>query len=92
MEIPSFELAPIATLFDNLPFDSINESTYPKTFEELSHPFGFVLYSTTISFPPKDPEVLSIPILHDRAQIFIDQASFVTTSKLTFDFNDLRWI
>ncbi|OWA53392.1 Beta-galactosidase [Hypsibius exemplaris] len=48
-------------------------STLPMTFEILKHGHGFVLYRSYISQTFRDPTVLSIPGLHDRAIVLIDQ-------------------
>ena len=48
-------------------------STYPLSFEMLEQAYGFVLYRTIIKHSTKDPSVLSIIGLHDRAYIFVDK-------------------
>ncbi|GIY73344.1 beta-galactosidase [Caerostris extrusa] len=45
-------------------------STYPLSFEDLSHPFGFVLYKATVTFQPTDPVVLTVKDIADRAYVF----------------------
>ncbi|KAI2810334.1 Beta-galactosidase-1-like protein [Blomia tropicalis] len=80
MILPPIEMAPKATLFDLLPNAIIDEQ--PKTFEQLDHNQGFMLYSTKLNFEPSQPALLSIPNLHDRAQIFVDR-KYVGTLSLT---------
>lgn len=48
-------------------------STYPLPFEFLKQPYGFVLYRTVINRSTKDPSVLAINGLHDRAYVFVDK-------------------
>lgn len=47
-------------------------SQKPLTFEELDQYSGFVLYETNLSKFSLDPSVLKIPVLHDRAHIFMN--------------------
>jgi beta-galactosidase len=64
------------TLFDNLKQLTPNGpvlSPFPLSFELLKHGYGFVLYRTVIQNRYKDPAVLSVPGLGDRAIVFIDQ-------------------
>lgn len=48
------------------------KSMYPLTFEELNQSYGFVLYETELSGRYADPALLSIPILHDRAIVYLN--------------------
>lgn len=48
------------------------ESMKPKTFEELDQYSGFVLYETQLPKTSFDPSVLTIPVLHDRAHILVN--------------------
>ena len=43
------------------------------TFEALSQPNGFLMYSTRIPYHPTDPVVVKIPGLKDRAHVFVNQ-------------------
>ena len=62
-----------AAIFDLLPKPI--EAKDPKSFEELDHSDGFMMYSSKLTFKPTDPATLSIDNagLHDRAQVFIDK-------------------
>lgn len=40
-----------------------------------------MLYSTNLTFQPTDPAIISIPDLHDRAQVFIDREHVATLSQ-----------
>lgn len=71
MELPPTVMEVKATIFDVLP-EPI-PSDWPQSFEALNHSYGFMLYSTNLTFQPTDPANLSIPQLHDRAQVFIDR-------------------
>lgn len=48
------------------------KSAYPKTLEELGENYGFVHYSSKLRFPAGLPMPLTIPTLHDAAQVFVD--------------------
>ena len=47
-------------------------STDTKSFESLSQPNGFLLYSTKVTNHPSDPVLLRIPGLKDRAHVFVN--------------------
>ncbi|KAL3984629.1 Glycosyl hydrolases 35 family protein [Acanthocheilonema viteae] len=42
---------------------------YPLSFEQLEHPFGFVIYHTTLKFGGTN---LTIPLIKDRGYVLID--------------------
>ncbi|VDK75833.1 unnamed protein product [Litomosoides sigmodontis] len=44
-------------------------ASYPLSFEQLEHPFGFVIYYTTLKFAGRN---LTIPRMKDRGYVFID--------------------
>lgn len=71
MKLPPVELKYKANIFEVLP--NSTWSKVPLSFEQLDHAHGFLLYSSRIKFHPSDPAVLSIPDLHDRAQVFVDK-------------------
>lgn len=71
MHLPPIELKWKCSVFDVL--DTFVDSRYPLTFEQLDHPYGYMLYTTQVPFHAADPAVLSIPGLHDRAQVFVDK-------------------
>ena len=76
MRLSKVEMKFMATVFDTLTVYNSQASisnTVPLSFEYLNHSYGFMLYSSKITFQPTDPAVLSIPTLHDRAQVFIDK-------------------
>jgi len=66
IEIPRFALDESAPLFPLL--RSPVTAARPKTFEAMSHPYGFVLYRTKISAPKKGKLVLTQ--LHDYAIVY----------------------
>lgn len=73
-------LEPAGTIFDNLEHLGLQRpisATYPLSFEVLKQAYGFVLYRTKIQKHYRDPSVLSVPGLRDRAIIFVDQVWFV---------------
>ncbi|MCP9262411.1 Beta-galactosidase [Dirofilaria immitis] len=49
--------------------EDCQRTKYPLSFEHLQHPFGFVLYYTTLKFGGTN---LTIPILKDRGYVLID--------------------
>ena len=67
-----------AMLFDNLEnLSSPIEVIEPKYMEEIGQDFGYLLYRTEIK-GPKDEMKLDIDVLHDRAQIWVDQEKRAT--------------
>lgn len=50
-------------------------SVKPKTFEELDQYSGFVLYETQLPKTTFDPSVLTIPVLHDRAIVLVNNVN-----------------
>ncbi|XP_055334426.1 beta-galactosidase-like [Paramacrobiotus metropolitanus] len=64
------------SLYHNLEYLVPNgpvSAALPLAFEDLRQPYGFVLYRTTITSAFRDPALLLINELHDRAIIFIDK-------------------
>jgi len=43
------------------------------SFESMSQPNGFLVYSTKIEYHPSDPVLLKIPGLKDRAYVYVNQ-------------------
>ena len=74
MIVPNITMTFKATVFDLL--GEPIQSDYPLTFEEADFDYGFMVYSTNLTFRPTDPAVLSVPDLRDRAQVFVDKVSF----------------
>lgn len=79
MKIPSIELHPKTTLLSESARKFLGSktvaSTKPLRFEELNQFSGFVLYETNLPQLKRDPSVLAIPTLHDRAIVYIDNVS-----------------
>ncbi|KAF8777680.1 Beta-galactosidase like protein [Argiope bruennichi] len=48
-------------------------SQYPLSFEDLSHPYGFVLYRTTVNFQTPDPVILTVKGIADRAHVYVNK-------------------
>lgn len=78
MELPPIKMQMKATIFDLLPEPIISD--WPQSFEALNHSYGFMLYSTNLTFQPTDPANIFIPDLHDRAQVFVDREHVATLS------------
>lgn len=57
------------------------ESTKPKTFEQLDQFSGFVLYETVLPKTTFDPSVLTIPVLHDRAIVLVNNVRVIPEAK-----------
>ena len=74
MVLPPVKMERKAAIFDVLPEHPV-VSNDPKSFEELGHADGFMMYSSKLSFRPTDPATLTIDhnALHDRAQVFVDK-------------------
>ncbi|XP_054717732.1 beta-galactosidase-like [Uloborus diversus] len=72
MSIPPIALKKVASIWD---YASVNNnpvvSPFPLSFENLSHPYGFVLYSSTVDFIPSDPAVLTVKGIADRAYVYV---------------------
>uniref|UniRef100_A0A914E5U3 Glycoside hydrolase 35 catalytic domain-containing protein n=1 Tax=Acrobeloides nanus TaxID=290746 RepID=A0A914E5U3_9BILA len=49
--------------------ESCTTSTYPMTFEQINHGYGFVLYTTTLQ---KSGKTLSIPGIRDYGYVFLN--------------------
>lgn len=76
MTLPSIELQAKSALLSDASRrflgTSFTQSFKPKTFEELNQFSGFVLYETELPKLKRDPSVLKIPFLNDRAIVTID--------------------
>ena len=73
MELKPVSMKLVANIFDVLPEPL--SSKYPISFEDADFDFGFMLYSTNLTFQAPDPAVLTVPKLRDRAQVFVDKVS-----------------
>jgi len=76
MQLPTIEMQAMTTLLSTASRQHLGsspvQSKKPKTFEELKQFSGFVLYETKLAKFNKDPSVLTIPDLRDRAIITVD--------------------
>ncbi|GBN14717.1 Beta-galactosidase, partial [Araneus ventricosus] len=74
MQLPAIVMKKVMSLWD---FTSMSDysvfSPYPLSFEDLSHPYGFVLYKTTVSFRTPDPVVLTVKGIADRAHVYVNK-------------------
>lgn len=52
-----------------------NSTRVPVTFETIDQYSGFVLYETVLPNFRKDPAILSVPNIKDRAHVLIDDVS-----------------
>lgn len=88
MTIPTVKLRAKAALLSstsrNILGSQMITSEKPLTFEELGQFSGFVLYETELPTLKLDPSILTIPTLHDRAIVTIDNVSLLSRS-LPFD-------
>ncbi|XP_071041497.1 beta-galactosidase isoform X1 [Parasteatoda tepidariorum] len=48
-------------------------SSTPLSFEQLYHPFGFVVYRTTVTFNTADPSILTVNNIADRGHVYVDK-------------------
>ncbi|KAF4533069.1 hypothetical protein B566_EDAN002632, partial [Ephemera danica] len=72
----------LGSLFDFIPRQDPVKSRYPLTFEKLGQWSGFVMYQTRISKCFPDPALLSVPNVHDRAQVFVNKELVGTLSRM----------
>lgn len=79
MQIPPIELKAKAALLSSTSRQFLGcemiMSAKPLTFEEINQFSGFVLYETELPKLKKDPSVLTISTLHDRAVVSIDNVN-----------------
>lgn len=79
MQLPTVELHAKTTLLSAASRQHLGsspiQSKKPKTFEELKQFSGFVLYETELPKDKRDPSVLTIPDLRDRAIVTVDNVS-----------------
>lgn len=77
IKLPDVYLRPISVLLDsngrrNL-MNYTRQSEKPMTFEALNQYSGFVLYETKLPKITRDPALLKIPELRDRAYVYINR-------------------
>ncbi|KAL3191802.1 hypothetical protein MRX96_059536 [Rhipicephalus microplus] len=57
----------------------------PLSFEELGHAFGYVVYTTRVSFRPSSPANLGVPGIKNRGYVFTAQTrAVVSTDQLVY--------
>lgn len=83
MKIPTIEVHAKTTLLSaasrQILGRAVIQSEKPPTFEEINQFSGFVLYETELPKFQMDPSILTIPTLHDRAIVTIDNVSNFTS-------------
>lgn len=79
MILPSIELSPISLLVSEKSRKYLGTtfvpSEKPKTFEQLGQFSGFVLYETVLPEFERDPAILTVNGLRDRAIVMVDDVS-----------------
>ncbi|GIX89477.1 beta-galactosidase [Caerostris extrusa] len=72
--ITSHNYEKVMSLWDFVSMNNVSVfSTYPLSFEDLSHPFGFVLYKATVTFQTSDPAILTVKGIADRAHVYVNK-------------------
>ncbi|XP_077518777.1 beta-galactosidase-like [Amblyomma americanum] len=74
MTLGPFELQWLFGLSDlrEMLSNATTASERPLTFEEVGQSRALVLYDTWVSFLPRNPGALSVPGLHDRGYVYVD--------------------
>lgn len=77
VKLPNVNLRPQATLTDSTGRKHLanytRKSIAPRTFEELNQNSGFILYETTLPKDTRDPALLKIADLRDRAYVYVNR-------------------
>ncbi|GIY81684.1 beta-galactosidase [Caerostris darwini] len=74
MALPPITMKKVMSLWDFVSMNNVSVfSTYPLSFEDLSHPFGFVLYKATVTFQTSDPAILTVKGIADRAHVYVNK-------------------
>ncbi|CAL1297258.1 unnamed protein product [Larinioides sclopetarius] len=74
MQLPAITMKKAMSLWEFISKTSYSVfSTYPLSFEDLSHPFGFVVYRTTAAFQTPDPAILTVKGIADRAHVYVNR-------------------
>ncbi|XP_023222257.1 beta-galactosidase-like [Centruroides sculpturatus] len=73
MEVHHLVFLMYSTLWNVLKVNDFFISKYPISFEEMSHGYGFAVYTTMVSFLTTDPVMLYVPGLRDRGYVYVDQ-------------------
>lgn len=88
MTLPSITMEPFALLLSDKSRSYLGSSVVtavkPKTFEELDQFSGFVLYETILPEFKRDPALLTVNGLRDRALVFVDDVSRAFNFKTFF--------
>lgn len=88
MKIPTIQMHAKAALLSSTARqflgNDVIQSEKPLTFEEINQFSGFVLYETELPKLDKDPSLLTIPTLHDRAIVTIDNVIYFNVFKFDF--------
>ena len=71
-QTPKIQITESASLWDQVDYSKAVESVEPMSFEELDHPYGYVLYRTEV-VGCGAPMELNIPYLRDQADVFLDR-------------------
>lgn len=72
--VPAVFLGEVTTLLETLSPPNVRINfTYPKTFEQIDFPYGFVLYETVLPFDVKNN--ITIPVINDRGYVMVDGIS-----------------
>lgn len=76
MVLPPVELRPRTTLFSKrarfMLGSDVRQSNRPLLFENFTQDAGFLLYETKLNDSIGNPSTIKIPILHDRAIIYLN--------------------
>lgn len=77
MDLGEIILRPITSILTKSGRKAMTTQTFkksrPLSFERINQNAGLVLYETIIPIIKKDPSVLTVNELHDRAMIYVDQ-------------------
>lgn len=52
---------------------SIIRAPYPVSFEDLYHPYGYILYRVVVNFITTDPAVLTVNNIADRGYVYVNK-------------------
>lgn len=78
MNLGKYDLRPVTTILSKLGRKAVTttelaESLLPLSFESINQNSGFVLYETKLPIIKRDPSLLTVNGLHDRALVYVDQ-------------------
>lgn len=79
MQLGPVKLKPVFVLLSSFARRMLNEGVRqnmdPLSFEALDQFSGLVLYETKLPKTSRDPTVLNVEKLHDRALVYVDRVS-----------------